>query len=87
MEALRALKRRLSDIVYRQLVADQKRLRAVEAGPGGHVGAATESSAAGSHPSTGTSDKSLPGPTGHDATPNGATRPDPTAAPAQALSA
>ena len=27
MEAIRALKRRLSDIVYRQLVNDQKRLR------------------------------------------------------------
>ena len=31
-------------------------------GPGGHPGATTESSAAGSHPDTGTSDKSLPGP-------------------------
>jgi transposase len=35
MEALRALKRRLSDVVYRQMVADAKRL---ETGPGGHVG-------------------------------------------------
>jgi len=36
----RALKRRLSDIVYRQLVADQKRQRqtAKETGPGGHSG-------------------------------------------------
>src|SRR5213592_3012718 len=31
MEAMRALKRRLSDVVYRQLIADQKRLRAVDA--------------------------------------------------------
>ena len=62
MEAMRALKRRLSDVVYRQLVADQKRRTAGEAGPGGHVGAATDSSAAGSHPHTDSSDKSLPGP-------------------------
>ena len=34
MEALRALKRRLSDVVYRQLVADAKK-----ASPGGHKGA------------------------------------------------
>jgi len=40
MEAIRALKRRLSDIVYRQLVNDQKRLRGKEivAGPGGQAG-------------------------------------------------
>jgi transposase len=41
-EALRCLKRRLSDVVYRQLVADAAR-RATN--PGGHVGAAPESSA------------------------------------------
>ena len=87
-EAMRALKRRLSDVVYRQLVADQKRLRLADAaGPGGHVGAATESSAAGSHPSTGTSDKSLPGPASPDATATPSTRPEPTAPPVQALSA
>jgi len=61
MEAIRALKWRLSDIVYRQLVADQKRQRqTLEAGPGGHVGAATKSSAAGYNPDAGASDKSLP---------------------------
>ncbi|WP_235585565.1 IS110 family transposase, partial [Serinicoccus chungangensis] len=38
MEALRALKRRLSDVVYRQLLADAMSLQTpdVEAGPGGH---------------------------------------------------
>ena len=42
LEALRCLKRRLSDAVYRQLVADaRERTSAVdEAGPGGHSGAA-----------------------------------------------
>jgi hypothetical protein len=64
MEAIRALKRRLSDIVYRQLVNDQKRQRraAQEAGPGGHMGATTGSSATDFHPNAGASDKSLPGP-------------------------
>ncbi len=43
MEALRALKRRLSGIVYRQMVADA---RLVRTGPGGQAGAALQSSAA-----------------------------------------
>ena len=51
MEALRCLKRRLSDAVYRQLVADAQRSRASdEAGPGGHCGATQESSAVDLHP-------------------------------------
>jgi transposase len=44
MEAMRALKRRLSDIVYRQMITDARR---AATGPGGHLGAATGSSAAG----------------------------------------
>jgi transposase len=63
MEAMRALKRRLSDIVYRQLTADA--LREAGAGPGGQPGTTTTSSAADSHPNIGTSDKSLPGPANH----------------------
>jgi transposase len=66
MEAMRALKRRLSDIVYHQMITDA---RAAVTGPGGHLGAATGSSAAGSHPSAGTSEKSLPGPATDDPTP------------------
>jgi hypothetical protein len=66
MEAMRALKRRLSDVVFRQMMADA---RAARTGPGGHTGAATGSSAAGSDPITGTSDKSLPGPVTSDPTP------------------
>ena len=48
-EALRCLKRRLSDIVYRQLVHDLLIASAVSAGtsPGGQPGATLESSAAG----------------------------------------
>ncbi len=59
MEAMRCLKRRLSDIVYRHMVNDAI---CAMTGPGGHEGASTNSSAAGSHPHTGSSDKSLPGP-------------------------
>ena len=62
MEAMRALKRRLSDIVYHQMILDHQ---AVQTGPGGHLGAATGSSAAGFNPSTGASEKSLPGPANH----------------------
>ena len=63
-EAMRCLKRRISDALYRQLLADARALHAevVDASPGGHRGASHESSAAGSHPHTGTSDQPLPGP-------------------------
>jgi transposase len=59
MEALRALKRRLSDTVYRQMIADAKQVRT---GPGGHLGATLQSSAADPIPMADTSEKSLPGP-------------------------
>ena len=66
LEALRCLKRRLSDIVYRQLIADSNAANAanarVDAGPGGHRGATLPSSAADLHPLIGTSDQPLPGP-------------------------
>jgi transposase len=64
MEALRCLKRRLSDVVYRQLVADALTATTTdEAGPGGHTGATTQSSAADlSTPVIGSSDKPQPGP-------------------------
>ncbi|QSF56094.1 transposase [Nocardioides sp. zg-1228] len=60
MEALRCLKRRLSDVVYRQLVADAQKHDG--AGPGGHCGATLQSSAVDSHPLIDTSDQPLPGP-------------------------
>ena len=59
-EAMRCLKRRLSDIVYRAMLDDYVATKAT--GPGGHRGASLQSSAAGSHPHTDTSDQSLPGP-------------------------
>ena len=60
MEALRCLKRRISDAVYRQLVADTQRLAGT--GPGGHCGATQESSAVDLPPHIDTSDQPLPGP-------------------------
>ncbi len=68
MEAMRCLKRRISDALYRQLVADAQRA-ALEAlpveagtGPGGHCGASQESSAVDLPPHIDTSDQPLPGP-------------------------
>ena len=60
MEALRCLKRRLSDVVFRQLVANSKQDGGTD--PGGHGGATLQSSAADSHPLIDTSDQPLPGP-------------------------
>ena len=50
-EAMRCLRRRISDTLYRRLRADAERALPdnVETGPGGHHGAALHSSAAGSH--------------------------------------
>ena len=59
-EALRCLKRRISDVIYRQLVADAARAR--EADPGGHCGASQESSAVDLPPHIDTSDQPLPDP-------------------------
>ncbi|WP_432489535.1 IS110 family RNA-guided transposase [Kineococcus sp. SYSU DK018] len=82
MEAISCLERRLSDVVYRQMVADAQattspaepeegivddvaEVTAAEVlltGPGGQAGTAAGSSATGSDPSAGSSEKSLPGP-------------------------
>jgi hypothetical protein len=67
-EAMRCLKRRLSDAVYRQLVADAREAapepaaEPIDAGPGGHCGASQESSAVDLPPHIDTSDQPLPGP-------------------------
>jgi len=57
-EPKRCLRRRLSDVVYRQLVQDAMH----KAGPGGQSGASTSSSAADLTPVIGSSDQPLPGP-------------------------
>ena len=63
-EAMRCLKRRISDALFRRLRADAhaSTSRNRDAGPGGHSGASLHSSATGLHPHTGTSDQPLPGP-------------------------
>jgi transposase len=48
LEALRCLKRRISDAIYRQLLADAQ--TAEDADPGGHCGASLTSSAVDLHP-------------------------------------
>lgn len=60
MEAMRSLKRRLSDVVYRQMIRDVN--AAAATGPGGQAGAALQSSAADPNPEANTSEQSLPGP-------------------------
>jgi len=64
-EAMRCLKRRLADRVWRLMLSDEHPLAA---GPGGHSGATLTSSAAGSTPTTSSSDKSLPGPADRNST-------------------
>jgi hypothetical protein len=67
MEAMRCLKRRLSNIVYRQMLQDQNRTQA--AGPGGHSGTTLQSSVTDLTPDIGSSDKPLPGPAPQPRTP------------------
>jgi transposase len=64
MESMRALKRRLSDIVFRTMLDDAvgHSLGNQRTGPGGQQGNDSDSSAAGSQPHTDSSDKPLPGP-------------------------
>ncbi|MFD4325675.1 IS110 family transposase [Nocardioides sp. NPDC058538] len=59
-EALRCLKRRISDAIYKQLLADA--IRRHGASPGGHCGASQESSAVDLPPHVDTSDQPLPDP-------------------------
>jgi transposase len=56
LEAMRCLKRRISDVVYRSLIHDL-----ALASPGGQVGASLQSSAADTIPMVGTSEQSQPG--------------------------
>jgi hypothetical protein len=60
LEAMRCLKRRISDAVYRQLLDDA--VAATDASPGGHCRASLTSSAADSHLLIDTSDQPLPDP-------------------------
>ncbi len=57
-EALRALKRQVSDAIYQRLKADARRA----AGPGGHPGNGSVASAAGLHPADRLFGQATPGP-------------------------
>jgi transposase len=64
-EALRALKRRISDALYRRLRADDRRAATgytQVTGPGGQAGNGTDASAAGSHPEHRLFGTATPGP-------------------------
>ena len=60
MEAMRCVKRRLSDLVYKTMLNDL--VAAQKTGPRGQRGNDSVSSAAGSQPNAGSSDQPLPGP-------------------------
>ncbi|MEU1432246.1 IS110 family transposase [Nocardia sp. NPDC005746] len=60
MEAIRALKRRLSNVIYVRMLTDQRHREWT--GPGGQSGTTPDSSATGSNPNTDPSDKPHPGP-------------------------
>lgn len=64
-EARRCLKRRLADHIWRLMIRDEQH---GAAGPGGQQGTTLQSSAAGSTPTTSSSDKSLPEPATPDST-------------------
>ena len=64
-EARRCLKRRLANHIWRTMITDEQRQAA---SPGGQLGTTLKSSAAGSTPTTSSSDKPLPGLANHDST-------------------
>jgi transposase len=62
-EALRSLKRRISDTIYARLLADARQATAARPkGPGGQPGNGSVSSAAGSHPERRLFGQATPGP-------------------------
>lgn len=69
LEAIRCLKRRISDAIYHQLLDDAQ--QTASAGPGGHRGATQESSAVDLPPHIDTSDQPLPGPAHETLRPTG----------------
>ena len=67
-EALRALKRHISDAVFACLQADARRAAAGAKGPGGQPGNGSDSSATGSHPARRLFGQATPGPGHHPTT-------------------
>jgi transposase len=61
-EALRALKRQVSDALYKRMKADARRAAGSSAGPGGHPGNGSVASVAGLHPADRLFGQATPGP-------------------------
>jgi transposase len=73
-EALRCLKRKLAEHLWRIMIKDEYRRQRQQdqtTGPGGHSGATLQSTATGPTPTAGSSDKSLPGPADNQPTTTG----------------
>jgi Transposase IS116/IS110/IS902 family len=70
-EALRSLKRQVSNAIYARLQADARRAAARAQGPGGQPGNDSGSSAAGLHPAGRLFGQATPGPGHHTTTPAG----------------
>jgi transposase len=83
-EALRALKRQVSDAIYACLRADARRAAARLKGPGGQPGNGSDSSAAGSHPGHRLFGQATPGPRHHPTTAASDPAPGPASAPGRA---
>jgi transposase len=79
-QALRALKRQISDAIFACLQADARRAAAAKS-PGGQPGNGSASSAAGSHPEHRLFGPATPGPATHPTTPADADTPAPFPAP------
>jgi transposase len=82
-EALRSLKRQVSDAVFARLRADARRAAGRTGGPGGQTGNGSVSSAAGSHPGDRLFGQATPGSRHHTTTATGKAAPGAALAPAQ----
>src|SRR5207302_9861287 len=81
-EALRCLKRQISDAIFACLQADARRAAAAQAkSPGGQPGNHSASRAAGSHPDHRLFGQATPGPATHPTTPTADPAPAPFPAP------
>jgi transposase len=83
-EALRALKRQISNAIFACLQADARRAAARAKGPGGQPGNDSAASAAGLHPGNRLFGQATPGPGHHPTTAPGNPAPGPASAPGRA---
>jgi transposase len=83
-EALRSLKRQISNAMFACLQADARRAAVRAGGPGGQAGNGSVASAAGSHPRRRLFGQATPGPGHHTTTAGGNPAPGPASAPGRA---